>query len=479
MARCGVLCLRLGLGRVQSRLDPFQAGFGVDQELRRDHDPLAHLQAASDLGLATALGADLHLDRPEVPAAALAIRHDHHRSPAGLDDRLGRHQQGLAHLQVRELHLHGHTRYQSPAGVGEFEPRLQRAGRRVDLGQERLHLSVERHLWHGRALCPDSGARAKEGRLALWHLGVGPHRAEAVQTEQRGAGRHGHAFAHRQFGDHAADRRQEDRAGLRLSAALHRGDLGFVHPDLAHALTGRLHQRREVGALHAAHRQELLLRGDPVRHVQLGQCLPLGHAVKRGPHMQALDVAGSTGLHGGLVAFVEGDAADSGDGWRQRALGDRHRAHAQVLLQAGADRDGAAFAGPAVPTAVRVDGHQHHVHEGRLGGLVEPVPGHHGVVVVQDPAAGGRIDIAGLEARREVSAGGVLALRDALRDGLRGRRGRRWRGGHAHAALQAGGVQAVAGGGQDTGCRQADQKGFELHVHCSVTAAALRSAGIR
>jgi hypothetical protein len=44
---------------VEARLDTFEAGFRINQELRRHHHALAGLQAALDLGLAAGLDADL------------------------------------------------------------------------------------------------------------------------------------------------------------------------------------------------------------------------------------------------------------------------------------------------------------------------------------------------------------------------------------------------------------------------------------
>jgi hypothetical protein len=57
----GAVLARGRPGRVvQARLNSFQAGFRIDQELRRDDHLLARLQAALDLGLAA--GLDTRLD---------------------------------------------------------------------------------------------------------------------------------------------------------------------------------------------------------------------------------------------------------------------------------------------------------------------------------------------------------------------------------------------------------------------------------
>jgi hypothetical protein len=135
--------------------------------------------------------------------------------------------------------------------------------------------------------------------------------------------------------------------------------LRIAHADLAHALSGSVNQRCQLCALHSAHRQELFLRCNPVGHINLGQGLPLGYVIKRGAHKQPFDVATGPSLHKSLVALVKGNAAHGKYLGREQALGDSSGTHAQVLLDAWADGDIAL-----VGTAIGVDRHQHHVHEG-------------------------------------------------------------------------------------------------------------------
>ena len=84
----------------------------------------------------------------------------------------------------------------------------------------------------------------------------------------------------------------------------------IAHASLPHALTRAIDQRCQIIALHTAYRQELFLHRDPFRHIQLSQCLPFDNAVQCGAHLQPLNEARGTGLHDGLVAFIESDTAD-------------------------------------------------------------------------------------------------------------------------------------------------------------------------
>ena len=160
--------------------------------------------------------------------------------------------------------------------------------------------------------------------------------------------------------------------------------------------------------------------------------------------MQALHITGGACLNQGLVALVEGNAADGRHLRRQRALGNFGRAYAQVLLNPRTDGDISLVAVP-----IGIDGYQHHVHEGRLGRLVELVARHHGVVVVQNFAAIGRVCVTRLDACGDVAAGGLFAFGNVLGQCL----GCRWHGtcrsgrvgcGSGHAALHAQRIQAVS-----------------------------------
>ena len=66
----------------------------------------------------------------------------------------------------------------------------------------------------------------------------------------------------------------------------------------------------EIGALHAAHREKLLLRRNPVGNIQIDERLAFGNAIERRAHVQALDETGRARLHDGLITLVVGDAAD-------------------------------------------------------------------------------------------------------------------------------------------------------------------------
>ena len=280
--------------------------------------------------------------------------------------------------------------------------------------------------------------------LALRDFGVRPHRGKAVDLEQGRTSHHGHSFAHRQLDDHAANGRGDGRARLRLAGTLHQANLLFVHAGLPHALARAIDQGCHVIALHPLEREELLLRSHPIRHIQINQWLALADPIQRCAYVQALHVARSTRLHNNLVAFVEGNAAHRRNLRRELALCDHRRAHPQVLLDARADGYLSL-----VGVAICIYGYQHHVHERRLGRLVELVAWHHGVVVVKDLAAVGRVHIPSLDAFGHMPPRCLLALSDALRHGAWGLEHRRNAGHGSHAAAPAHAylVDCVAAGG--------------------------------
>ena len=186
--------------------------------------------------------------------------------------------------------------------------------------------------------------------------------------------------------------------------------MAVAHSHLSHALARAINQRRQIGTLHAPHRQKLLLRGNPVRHVELNQCLSFGDTIERGPHMQAFDVASGARLHNHLIALVVGDAAHGRYLWREHAFGDGCGAHTEILLDARTDGDLAL-----IGVTLGVNRHQHHVHERRLGGLVKLVSGHHRVVVIQDFLARFGVHVTGFNTRCDVAFGGRFSLSNALR----------------------------------------------------------------
>ena len=97
------------------------------------------------------------------------------------------------------------------------------------------------------------------------------------------------------------DRRSQRDARLRASAAFDQPDLRFTHTGLSHALARSIEQRREIGALHAAHRQKLLLRGNPFGYVKIDQRLTFAYTIKRSAHMHPFDKTGPVFLDDGLI----------------------------------------------------------------------------------------------------------------------------------------------------------------------------------
>ena len=117
----------------ETRLDAREAGFGIDQELARQHYPLPGLQASPNLGQAARFDPGDDLGRAE---ATVLFGEHHQRAFAGRDDRLGRHEEHLVLPLVREAHPDEHARHQARAGIGEFHARLERSRRPVHLRQQ-------------------------------------------------------------------------------------------------------------------------------------------------------------------------------------------------------------------------------------------------------------------------------------------------------------------------------------------------------
>jgi hypothetical protein len=180
---------------------------------------------------------------------------------------------------------------------------------------------------------------------------VHPDRFDAIQREQRRAHLDGHTLACRELCDDAGDRRSQRHARLDGAGLLDAADLFLGHAGLTHAVCGRVDERSEIRPAPAQHGEIFLLRGDPIRDVDVGERLARGDAVETRANAKPLDVAGRARLHENLRALVELDVAGGPDCGNHLFAQNVRRADADVLLDARADRYRALVAG------VRIDRH--------------------------------------------------------------------------------------------------------------------------
>jgi hypothetical protein len=245
---------------------------------------------------------------------------------------------------------------------------------------------------------------------------------------------HGHALAHGKLDHDARDRRAQRDPRLRGAGRFDVTNLRVAHSRLAHALTRGIDEHIGAGAAHPEHGEKFLLHCDPCRHVELGERLAGAHVVERRAHVQFVDERARARLHDHLVALVVGDVAGGFDPRRHGAAHDLDRADAQVLPDPRARFD------RAVARAF-IDGHELHVHERRLAGLIETLARDHRVVPVEHLLPGGGIDVADLE--RCVRGAFVV--------------------GHLRAANHADAVEAIAAGDGGRG----DDADDDNHKSCA------------
>ena len=166
------------------------------------------LQAAPDLGLAADLDAGLDVDRAEAPVV-LGDASPPCAVPVWITASVGT---SSALRAARVAASPSARTCPAPAGRPGWPVRTRALSvrvARIDLGQQRLHRAA-------RTSSPGSAGLLRLHRRpartsAAWLSGtsaLAQTRGQAVDAEQRRAGHHGHALAHHQFGDHAADRRR-------------------------------------------------------------------------------------------------------------------------------------------------------------------------------------------------------------------------------------------------------------------------------
>jgi hypothetical protein len=291
---------------VEAGFQALEAGFRINQELRRHHHALSGGQAFADFGLPARLSARFHLDRAKAPTV---LRQHDHGTPPGGDQGFGGYQHRRRAGPVHELQGHEHARCKRAAGVGQLNPGPDGTRGGAHLGQQRLDRTLEHGAGRSRTTGLYPCTRAHQRGLAFGDFGQRPDAGQSIDACEQHARAHRHAFARDQFGHHAATGHTQRGARLDDPRRLHTGDLLNAHAQLPHALACRGDQRITRPG-RCLEREELPLRGDPFGHVQIGERLAGAHRVQRGAHVQPLDEPGSACLHNGLVPLVPRNVAD-------------------------------------------------------------------------------------------------------------------------------------------------------------------------
>ena len=370
-----------GLGRrFHAREARLEARLRIDQELAGQHNLVARLEALADFSGPAHLDTDLDVLLAELP---VALGQHHEAALPRADHGFARDQHGLRGPPARQHERREHARLQLCARIGHLDARAQGPRHRIHVGQDRAHTAGE----HFTRVCGDArlnpAARHQPGRLRLRHFGADPDAREIDDAEQRRPRHDRHAFAHVEFGDHAGNGRTQREAREHLAVALDLGNVLRTHAEQRQALAGSVGERLRLWRGLPAQQQVLLLRARPFGKEDLHQRRALGHRIERRTRMELLHKARAARLNQHNAALIPAYGADRLELRLQRARLRFRRADAEVLHDLRIDRH---LALRAVTALVCVLGHQLHVHERRLAGLVEPLLRHHGVVPVKDLA---------------------------------------------------------------------------------------------
>ncbi len=309
--------------------------FRVEQELGRADDVIPSLYPSLDGHLVAKLGAQSDGHRFEV---AIPQRQHQPILTAGADHRFARHNQLRLSLPGANAHLGEHIGFQELVRVGKAQPYLEGAGSGIQGRVEVIHLTLPTATGgivegHG-----DRIADLQLGRLALEHLGAHPHLLEGADVKERGGGLHILAFAHLQLGDITAAGGIDAHRLLHLSAALEGCYLIRRHlQGLELALGGA--QQQGIGGVE---RQQILVLGvHQIRGIELVDEAPLAHLLPLALDGEGADPACHAGVDRLQPVFVITDVAHRLDLLVDGELLHLGEPHPQVLLDLGADGDGA------------------------------------------------------------------------------------------------------------------------------------------
>ncbi len=309
--------------------------FGVEQKLGRADDVIPRFDPCLDGNLVAKLGAEGDGHRLE---AAIPQRQHQPILTAGADHRFARHNQLRLSLARLNGHLGEHIGLQKLVRVGKAQPHLEGAGGgiqgRVEVIDPALPVAAGSVIQgHG-----DRIAHLQLGGLALEHLGAHPHLFEGADVEERRGGLHILALAHLQLGDITAARGIDAHRFLHLAAALEGRNLIRWHlQGLELALGGA--QQQGVGGVES--QQILVLGVDQIRGVELVNQTPLAHLLPLALDGEGADPARHAGVDGFQLVFVITDVTHRLDLLVDGELLHLGEPYPQVLLDLGADGDGA------------------------------------------------------------------------------------------------------------------------------------------
>ena len=184
----------------------------------------------------------------------------------------------------------------------------------------------------------DRIAHLQLGRLALEHLGAHPHLLEGTDVEERRGGLHILALAHLQLGDIAAAGGIDAHRLLHLAAALEGRNLIRRHLQRFELALGGA-QQQGVGGVE---RQQIRVLGvDQIRGVELVNQAAFAHLLPLALDGEGADPARHAGVDRLQPVLVIADVAHRLDLLVDGQFLHLGEPHPQVLLDLGADGDGA------------------------------------------------------------------------------------------------------------------------------------------
>ncbi len=368
--------------------------FGVEQELGRADYVVTGFDPLLNGDLVTKLGAQGDGHRLEV---AIPQRQYQPVLAAGADHRFARRHQAGFSLAGADAHLGEHVGFQELVRVVETQADPQGAGAGIKRRVEVVHPTLPAA---SRGIVQGHGDRIADlylGGLALEHLGTHPHLLEGADVEEGGGGLHILAFPHLELGDIAAARGIDAHRLLHLAGALEGRYLIRRYLQRLELALGGAQQQRVGGV----ERQQVLVLGvHQIRGVEIvdkaapGDLLPL---VLDG---EVADPARHPGVDGFEALLVITHIADRLDLLVDGEFLHLGQPHPQVLLDLGADGDGARGAA----LLLFIDGDEVHPHV-VLGGAVALVAGIHGVDPVEGRLLLGKGASGGLFGRPVTAAG--------------------------------------------------------------------------
>ncbi len=309
--------------------------FGVEQELGRADYVVPSLYPRLDGNLVAKLGAESDGDRLEV-----AIPQCQHQPilTAGADHRFARHHQLRLSLPGANAHLGKHIGFQKLVRVVKAQPHLEGASSGIEGRIEVIHLTLPAAAGGIVESHGDRIPHFQLGGLTLEYLGTDPYLLEGADVKERRCGLHILALAHFQLGDITAAGGVNADGFAHLTAAFEGCDLIRRHLQGLELALGSA-QQQGVGRVEGE--QVFVLSVDQIRRVELVNKAPLAHLLPLALDGEGADPARHAGVDRLQPILVIPDIAHRLDLLVDRQSLDLSQSHPQVLLDLGADGDGA------------------------------------------------------------------------------------------------------------------------------------------